>query len=312
MPRSRVIGVALLAALLLAAHSRASTFVDVTAIAGLNHLQYDLPDPPTERDFQTYLTGGAAAADYNRDGWVDLYFTRLDGPDLLYRNRGDGTFEEVTASAFAPGQLSSVQSSGAAFGDIDNDGDADLYVTSIKSNRYHLFVNDGAGRFREEAVARGAAIRGDDPHFGFSASFGDYDRDGFLDLHTTEWRLTLQNPTNAPGNARLLRNRGVAGPGTFDDVTQAAGVGLDDLESFSFVADSQSFASRFSDLDRDGHPDLAIAGDHGTSRLFFNNGHLFDIAANQRLAVREIPAPMTLGIAATLLLIGGFHRRSKN
>ena len=72
MPCSRVIGVALLAALLLAAHSRASTFVDVTANAGLNHLQYDLPDPPTERDFQTYLTGGAAAADYNRDGWVDL------------------------------------------------------------------------------------------------------------------------------------------------------------------------------------------------------------------------------------------------
>ena len=72
------------------------------------------------------MTGGAAAADFDGDGLVDLFFTRVDGPDVLYRNTGSG-FEDISAEA---GFTQSLPTSGAAAGDIDNDGDLDLYVTA--------------------------------------------------------------------------------------------------------------------------------------------------------------------------------------
>ena len=169
----------------------AQTFHDVTDAAGIDYVQFRRGDD-IPAAMQTYTTGGVAAGDYDGDGLVDLYVTRLDDRDILYRNRGDGTFADVTAAAFGPAHLAEVQSNGAAWGDIDNDGDLDLYVTSLFSHRFHLFVNDGAGSFSEEAVERGAATEGDDLHFGFSAVFGDYDLDGYLDLHTTEWRFLRQ------------------------------------------------------------------------------------------------------------------------
>ena len=79
-------------------------------------------------------------------------------------------------------------SNGAAWADIDNDGDPDLYVTALADRRCYLFINDGAGRFTEEAVSRGAALASEHTHVGFSVAVGDYDRDGWLDLHTTEFR----------------------------------------------------------------------------------------------------------------------------
>ena len=244
-------------------------FSDVTRAAGITHRQHQAVPEVT---FQSYMSGGAAAGDYDNDGWVDLYFTRLDGRDLLYRNQGDGTFQDVTATALGADQLASFATNGAAWGDIDNDGDLDLFVTSLFSHRYHLFINDGNGAFGEQAVSRGVAHESADSHFGFSATFGDYDRDGFLDLHTTEWRRGDQNPDGAPHNTRLFRNLGIQQPGFFEDVTEAAGVAMDNIESTAPNADSQSFTSRFSDFDGDGWPDLAIASDHRTSRLYWNDG----------------------------------------
>src|SRR5690349_4317601 len=87
------------------------TFTNVTLSAGINHVQSSTPGVEG-------MTGGAAAADFDGDGLVDLYFTRVDAPDVLYRNTGSG-FDDVSAEA---GFTQSLPTSGAAFADIDNDG----------------------------------------------------------------------------------------------------------------------------------------------------------------------------------------------
>ena len=250
----------------------AQTFRDVTGASGIDYVQFHRADD-TPAAMQSYTTGGVAAGDYDGDGLVDLYVTRLDDRDILYRNRGDGTFADVTGTAFGPAHLAEVQSNGAAWGDIDNDGDLDLYVTSLFSHRFHLFVNDGAGSFSEEAVERGAATEGDDLHFGFSAAFGDYDLDGYLDLHTTEWRFLRQMTVGAQSNARLLRNLGAEAPGHFEDVTRHAGVSQHRIISVNPLAEGQSLTSTFALLDDDLYPELVIVADHNASQLYWNRGN---------------------------------------
>jgi hypothetical protein len=241
-------------------------FIDVTAAAGIDHLQYQVTSPPLESDAE-YMTGGVAVGDCNGDGWEDLYVTALDAPDTLFRNRRNGTFEDVTVAA---GLDLDLASNGAGWADLDNDGDQDLYVTALGPNetRFHLFVNDGRCAFSEEAQARGAAIEGPDPHYGFSVTFGDYDLDGWLDIHTTEWRADADNPGGARPNSRLLRNRGESAPGYFEDVTDSARVGLDALPG---AAANSALSSRFADMDGDGWPELLVVSDGGTSRIFWND-----------------------------------------
>ena len=243
-------------------------FIDVAGSAGVDYLQYSLvPDPALDVP-PTIMSGGAAAGDYDADGCIDLFVTRVNATDILFRNRcdGSGTFEDATASAGLDGFV--INSNGAAWGDIDNDGDLDLYVTAIADTRFYLFINDGAGQFTEEALIRGASVSSPDVHYGYSVSYGDYNIDGWLDIHTTEWRRADLNPTGAASNSRLLRNRGAEAPGFFEDVTEAAGVSLDGLVPGAAF----SFTSRFTDLDQDGWPDLAVVSDFGNTRLFWNNG----------------------------------------
>ena len=238
------------------------------AESGIEHTQRidQVPFQPSV-NAHYFMSGGAAAGDFDGDGYVDLYFTRLDNSDILYRNLGDGTFEDVTGTV---GIDRGFGSNGAGWADIDNDGDLDLYVTSLYDSRFYLYINDGEGGFTEQAIPRGAAIEGDDTHFGMSVSFGDYDLDGYLDISTTEWRLQDLNPTNAPSNSRLLHNLGADAPGYFEDVTLAAGVSIDDVPGDQIG--TFSFATRWADLDNDGLPDLTLANDFTESRLFWNNG----------------------------------------
>ena len=274
-------------------------FVEVTAASGIGYVQYHLkPQGACLLDggigsssgrgrycAPERMSGGAAAADFDNDGLVDLFVTRLDAPDILYRNTGDGRFEDRTEAA----GLSDfdLRSNGALWVDIDNDGDQDLYVTTIGDKRFYLFINDGSGGFIEEGIERGAAIATDEIHVGYSIATGDYDRDGWLDLHVTEWGSNSVISDIASSHARLLRNRGAEAPGYFTDVTVSAGVQLDDVQSQA-LGDPDSnpmlslsdgaglngpfaFASAFTDLDGDGWPDLAVASDFGQSRLFWNN-----------------------------------------
>ncbi len=244
-----------------ATSASAVVYTNVTAAAKINHVQ--------NQGFgagQLIMTGGAAAGDYDNDGWVDIFVTRLDAPDILYRNKGDGTFENMSTVA---GFTANLQTNGPAWGDIDNDGDLDLYVTAGGDTRFYMYVNDGSGHFTEQAVQRGVDVGGVS-RYGQSVTFGDYDGDGYLDIHTNDWG----NETSV-STSRLLHNLGAANPGHFEDVTAAAG--LDVYRPSQFVptgTDNKAyrFSSTFTDLDRDGRPDLAIAGDFKTSQLFWNNG----------------------------------------
>jgi hypothetical protein len=242
-------------------------FTDVTSGSGISYVQWD----PTAPDAcglphgceMEWWTGGAAAADYDNDGWIDLFVTRIHDTDILYRNRGNGTFEDVSQQV---GLTMALHSNGAVWGDIDNDGDLDLYVTAIGDERFFLLVNQG-GTFVEDAVARGAAVPSPAPHAGFSVTMADYDRDGWLDIRTNEWRL-FDSPAEANSHARLLRNLGPTAPGEFEDVTTEAGIADAGLAQRGIWA----FTSAFVDFDQDGWLDLANTADFGTSTLFWNNG----------------------------------------
>jgi hypothetical protein len=217
---------------------------------------------------------GAAVGDFDDDGWPDIYLTRLVGRDLLLRNvLGEGgggpSFEEV---GLERGLVDEFGGNGAAWVDVDGDGDLDLYVTSLGLDaRFWFYRNElvetGVASFVEEAHAHGLALDDGVPHFGFSIAVGDYDRDGWLDLYTSEWRPGSA-PTEATSHARLLRNLGAEAPGVFEDRTLAAGASM----LMTNPAGLHVFAPSFVDLDEDGWPDLAITSDNGTSRLFWNRG----------------------------------------
>lgn len=263
--------------LVLAAPAAAQTqFTNAGQSMGLTHVHaQSLVGHPVDR---TAMLGGAAAADLNGDGWVDLFVTLFDGVDILYANRGvdaNGVhqgFEDRTNIAF-PGRKPGPRSNGVAYADVDNDGDLDLYITRCFAPQHQLWLNNGSGVFQEAAIPSGAAVVPGSSRYGTSAAFGDYNKDGWVDIYVAEWGLFAA--TGAPIHCVLLKNRGASDPGKFDDVTIAAGLSLEDDVAQMPGAQTPGqfqFTPRFTDLDDDGWPDLALAGDFGTSHLFWNNG----------------------------------------
>jgi hypothetical protein len=197
------------------------------------------------------LTGGLnlVHADYDGDGWLDVlvlrgaWFSRSGGwPNSLLRNRGDGSFEDVTEAA---GMLANHPTQTAVFADLDNDGDLDLFVGnetgSVETHACELYVNQGDGTFRDEAAAWGVDLR----EFVKAVVSADYDHDGRMDLY-----LSCLGRSNL-----LLRNEGERAAdgtfrGAFRDVTEAAGVG----------EPQHSFPAWFFDYDNDGWVDLFVSG----------------------------------------------------
>jgi hypothetical protein len=234
--------------------------------------------------------------DYDGDGRLDLYFatTRnfpLDAPttsqgNKLYRNRGDGTFEDVTQRA---GVAFHGFCHGVTVGDVDNNGFPDLYLTNYGSNV--LFLNKGDGTFRR-AENFGAECRS----WTMSGAFLDYDGDGWLDLYVSSyghWAFDEPHPfcgneskgvriycpptMIAPERHFLFHNRG---DGSFEDVTERAGVLRRDGRGMGVVA---------ADVNRDGRIDLYVANDMCPHFLFLNKGDgtFEDITDRSGAAVTE-------------------------
>lgn len=240
-----------------------SAFADVTLAAGIDYTQAisgsDLGSGPA------YFTGGAAVGDYDADGWMDLYVTRFDNFDILYRNLGDGTFQDVTASTgIARGHFSN----GAGWADIDNDGDLDLYVTTLDPanlRRGYLYINQGDGTFVEDAVNRGAEAL---TFNGQSVGFGDFDRDGWLDMIIDEWDFERSR-----AHPQLLKNDA----GFFSDANDL--IDADGLRAFT---------SAFVDMNKNNWPDIAMTADYGDSRYFMNNaGQDFSLAVDSNVSARH-------------------------
>jgi len=210
------------------------------------------------------LQAGGAATDVNNDGWTDYIGARYNLSPLLYINNRDGTFTEDGA---ARGMGLVVDASGIASGDLDNDGDQDLFITPHYGNRYFLLINDGSGNFTEEAVERGADMTTAlEPHEGYSVGLVDYDLDGFLDVYVSEWGP--KEPSEFELHSVLLRNLGNKNPGHFENTTVEAGL----LQPAGESSSQNGFSSAWADFDGDGWPDLYLIADFFSSQMYWNNG----------------------------------------
>ncbi len=204
------------------------------------------------REFSLGAIGsGVAIGDYDGDGRPDVFVASKTGVNRLFRNSGELEFEDVTESAGVGGPAGPWKQ-GAAFADIDNDGDLDLYVCRFGAPNL-LFVNQGDGAFREEAEARGLGL----VDASSMAAFCDYDRDGWLDVYVQTNLLDGERRPNGQRD-RLYRNNG---DGTFADVTDRAGI----------VAETQGHSATWWDFDEDGWPDLYVANDFNDPDQFYRN-----------------------------------------
>jgi hypothetical protein len=213
------------------------------------------------------MGGGAAVRDVDMDGDLDVFLTHFEAPDVLYVNQGGWRFEPRTMDTLPEFNFSN----GAAFADIENDGDADLLVGTVGEERFFLLVNDGRGGFNEVARTRQVAQPETDGFFHSTTSscFGDFDLDGFLDLATSEWRVR-RSAVEGSRNS-LLRNRGTTAPGFYRDETTELGVRMEDVVR----AGAWGFTPMLTDVDGDDRPDLLVAADFDSSRLFWNDGERF-------------------------------------
>ncbi|HHO51760.1 MAG TPA: CRTAC1 family protein [Deltaproteobacteria bacterium] len=222
-------------------------FVDVAPEVGLT-APFHYEEPGVLRP----TTSGATAGDYDGDGFVDLYTGRGDaGTTHLYRNRGDGTFEDATEAAGVSIDDTSVAS--PSFVDLDGDGDLDLIAPMFDHGVSRVFRNDGDGTFTDISAQVGLPTTGTSTH---SMAWGD--PDGDLDLDVFVARFAIADHLD-PGFLYLND-----GTGTFTDASAASGLYFLDIQ--------QSFTPNFADMDDDGFPELMISADHGHSVYLRNQG----------------------------------------
>jgi enediyne biosynthesis protein E4 len=271
---------------------------DITAKAGIT---FKHTADPAKKYIVESMSGGVILFDYDRDGWLDIYFTNAPTVEMaikgqkslgvLYHNNHDGTFTDVTAKS---GLTSPCFAMGGAVGDYDNDGWPDLYLTCLGGNI--LYHNNGDGTFTDVTAKAGVA----DGRWSTGAAFGDYDGDGFLDLMVTNYVDFHLDDLPGFGKSPNCKYRGIdvqCGPrglkgagdslfhnngnGTFTDVSKAAGV--DDPNGY------YGLGVVWADFNNTGRPDIYIANDSTPKFLYKNlgNGKFVDIGLESGTAVSE-------------------------
>jgi hypothetical protein len=254
---------------------------DITAKAGI---RFRHTASPEKKYILESMSGGVLLLDYDRDGWLDIYFPNSPSVDMalkgeksrsgLYHNNHDGTFTDVTDKA---GLTTPCFAMGGAVADYNNDGWPDIYVTCFGGNV--LYRNNGDGTFTDVTKQAGVA----DGRWSTGAAFGDYDGDGFVDLmvanyvdfHLDDMPKFGSSPTckyrgvDVQCGPRGLRGAGDSlfhnnGDGTFTDVSKAAG-----------VSDPHGYYGLgvvFADFDNKGRPDIFVANDSTPNFLYRNKG----------------------------------------
>ncbi len=255
------------------------------------------------------MGAGGLFFDYNNDGHLDIYMVNsgtLDGAirhqrqpnemNVLYRNNGDGTFIDTTEVAGL--QYNHGYGMGCISADYDNDGDPDLYLTNFGTNQ--LYQNNGDGTFTDVTSYAGVGDR----NWSVSASFGDYNLDGYLDLYVVnylDYHLETAHacflegvhiycgPHEYPGiRDTLYRNNGDS---TFTDVTARAGL----------RNTGKGLGTLFTDYNNDGYPDIFVANDAVPDFLYRNNqdGTFTDVAVTAGIAYNsEGRSTASMGIAS--------------
>lgn len=213
----------------------------------------------------TLPTEGAAWGDYDSDGWIDLYIARYEDwathtyfSDILYRNLGDGRFEDVTLSAnIIPWLGEDRAGRGVNWGDYDEDGDLDIYVSNYRLQENFLWENQGDGRFLNQALRRGVAGVHRDGWWGHTigSEWGDYDGDGDLDLICAN--LAHPRFIQFSNRTQLLENLGPP-DFRFQDRRAEAGIRYDETHS----------DPSWGDIDKDGDLDLYITSVYENRRSF--------------------------------------------
>ncbi len=255
------------------------------------------------------MGAGCLFFDYDNDGNLDIYIvnsgyscekatqprTQPDEMNVLYRNNGNGTFTDITAQAGF--KKNNGYGMGCLSADYDNDGDPDLYLTNFGRNQ--LYQNNGDGTFTDVTSTAGVG----DSHWSVSASFGDYNLDGYLDLYVVNYldynvetahACILQGvhiycgPHEYPGATDTLYQNN--GDGTFTDVTTKSGV----------RNKGKGLGVLFTDYNDDGYPDIFVANDAVEDYLYRNNGNgtFTDVAVTAGIAYNsEGRATASMGIA---------------
>src|ERR1700686_4988524 len=271
---------------------------DITEKVGI---RFSHTSAPESRYIIESMSGGVLLLDYDRDGWLDIYFTNAPTVEMalkgqhargaLYHNNHDGTFTDVTDKA---GIGKPCFAMGGAVGDYDNDGWPDIYVACYGGNV--LYHNNGDGTFTD--VTAKAGVR--DGRFSTGAAFGDYDGDGYLDLMVTNYvDLDIHHPP-AFGSSVTCKYMGIdvqCGPrglkgagdslfhnndnGTFTDVSKKAGV--DDPNGY------YGMGVVWADFNNTGRPDIYVANDSTPKFLYKNlgDGKFKDIGLESGTAVSE-------------------------